>query len=654
MADPAPRAARRRRWPLFVAVPGLLIALLIVVLVLFWQWDWFIPLVDARASAALGRPVRIAHLHVSLGRIVAITADDVRIGNPANTPAALPPLAQIAHLTLHVDAGRYLKDRAVVIPLLDLDTPKIDAAATADGADNFTFSSTAPAPAAGQAKPSTPEIDLLTIEHGAAHVVVPRLKADLTLTLATHVAAQPELVIDAKGRYAGQPIIGHLVSGTVLALQDAAHPFPVDLQLANGATRIRLTGTLNDPIHFAGANLKLSLAGANMADLTPLTGIPIPKTPGYHVSGQLHYADRRIHLTAMQGVVGNSDVEGSLAVAPGARETVTADLQSRSVDLADLGGFIGSEPGSKGGANQTAQQRAAVARAEASPKLLPNTPINLPALKGADIHLKYHAAHVKGRSIPFDTLNVALDIVDGHIDLHPVSLGVGAGAISGDITLDPASGKLFHTKAKITLHHVDVSRLMAATHAFSGAGSLDGSASIVATGNSLASLLAHGDGTLDLSMHGGSLSALLVDLAGLEFGKAVLSAIGLPHQATIACLIGDFTLKNGVLFTRRMLLDTSESVIDGTGTIDLANERLRYVIRTRSKHFSIGSLPAPMGIGGTFKHPQVGPDLVKLGLRGGAAVGLGFLAGPLALLPTIQFGVGEKNRCAALQTAPAK
>jgi uncharacterized protein involved in outer membrane biogenesis len=531
----------------------------------------------------------------------------------------------------------------------------VDAAASPDGANNYTFAAATPGPATGTGKSSTPEIDSLTIENGAAHVVVPRLKADFTLKLATRAAPNPQLDVDATGRYAGQPITGHLVSGTVLALQDAAHPFPVDLQLANGATRIRLVGTLDDPLHFAGANLKLTLAGTDMAELYPLTGIPIPKTPGYTLSGQLHYADRHIAFTGMQGVVGNSDVEGTLSVAPGsAREDVTAALQSRRVDLADLGGFIGSEPGSKGGANQTPQQRAAVARAEASPKLLPNTPINIPVLKGADIHLKYHAAHIQGRSIPFDTLSVVLDIVDGHVNLHPVSLGVGSGAISGDITLDPVSNTQFHTKAAIKFQNVDVGRLMAATHAFSGAGSLDGSASIVTSGNSLAAMLGHGNGSLDLYMRGGSLSALLIDLSGLEFGKAVLSALGMPQQAAIACLIGEFTLKNGVLDTRRMLLDTSEAVIDGTGTIDLADERLRYLLRTRSKHFSIGSLPAPIGIGGTFKNPQVGPDLAKLGIRGGAAVGLGFLAGPLALLPTIQFGVGEQNRCAALRSAPAK
>jgi len=39
------------------------------------------PMVEARASAALGRPVSIGRLRIALGRVTTITADDVTIGN---------------------------------------------------------------------------------------------------------------------------------------------------------------------------------------------------------------------------------------------------------------------------------------------------------------------------------------------------------------------------------------------------------------------------------------------------------------------------------------------------------------------------------------------------------------------------------------------
>ncbi|HEX2939426.1 MAG TPA: AsmA family protein, partial [Rhodopila sp.] len=67
-----------KRRVLWFGVPVVLLALLIT----FWNWDWFIPIVDSRASAAIGRKVTMSHLHVGLGRVVTVTADGVTVDNP--------------------------------------------------------------------------------------------------------------------------------------------------------------------------------------------------------------------------------------------------------------------------------------------------------------------------------------------------------------------------------------------------------------------------------------------------------------------------------------------------------------------------------------------------------------------------------------------
>ena len=45
---------------------------LVALLIFFWNWDWFIPLVEADASSTLGRKVTLEHLHVRLGRTTLI------------------------------------------------------------------------------------------------------------------------------------------------------------------------------------------------------------------------------------------------------------------------------------------------------------------------------------------------------------------------------------------------------------------------------------------------------------------------------------------------------------------------------------------------------------------------------------------------------
>jgi uncharacterized protein involved in outer membrane biogenesis len=312
--------------------------------------------------------------------------------------------------------------------------------------------------------------------------------------------------------------------------------------------------------------------------------------------------------------------------------------------LTDLGGFIGSTPGRRDTPGETAAQRKETAQAEASLKLIPNTPINMPKLRAADVRLKYRGAHIEGESIPFDNIVVNLNITDGNITLKPLNFAVGTGEITSDITLSPLD-KGMHTTAQIDFRRVDLSRLMAATHLFHGAGVIGGSANINTTGASLAQMLGDGNGGVRLFMTGGDLSALLIDISGLEFGNALLSALGIPQRATLHCFIGDLALNHGILHTQMLALDTSESDVHGTGDINLAHETIDYTLRTEATHFTIGTLPTPINITGTFKNPSIRPEALPLAARAGAAIGLGILFPPLALLPTIQLGLGEHNDC---------
>jgi hypothetical protein len=319
----------------------------------------------------------------------------------------------------------------------------------------------------------------------------------------------------------------------------------VDLKLANGPTHVSLVGTLTDPLTFGGADLKLELAGADMSDLYHLTAIPIPATPAYRIAGRLDYAEHKFRFHNFRGVVGSSDLHGTIEEEPGReRPMVTADLASTNVDLADLGGFVGTTPGRLSTANQSAVQKRELTRTEAHPRLLPDTPFNLPKLRAADVKLRYRGEHIVGRSVPLDNLVVNLSILEGKIGLEPISFGVGRGRIAGTAALD-GTGNVIRAKAAVDFDHVDVARLMAATHMFGGAGAIGGHADIVTSGNSVAQMLGNGDGGLRLLMIGGDLSALLVDLSGLEFGNALLSALGMPKRTPVECMIADFALQRG-------------------------------------------------------------------------------------------------------------
>ena len=272
----------------------------------------------------------------------------------------------------------------------------------------------------------------------------------------------------------------------------------------------------------------------------------------------------------------------------------------------------------------------------------------------ANFEVHYTGEHIINKDVPLDKVVVNLSIENGRISLHPLNFAVGTGSIASDFDLNPVNNVL-HTKANIQFRQLQLARLMASTHAFAGDGTVGGAAHLRATGNSIAEMLGHGDGSMQLFMnHGGDISALLVDLAGLQVGDGILSLLGIPQKANIQCLVSDFTLTNGQLDTKALLLATTEANILGSGTADLTNETLNLGLTTQATHFSIGSLSTPINIHGTLKHPSVLPAAGPLAARAVPAVALGVLFPPLALIPTIRLGLGDKNACEdTLQTLHA-
>lgn len=632
--------SRRRIWYIGLGTP----LLLILLLVLLWDWNWLRPLVEMEASAKAGRPVHIGHFDVRLARAPLLVFDQVSIDNPKDFPGD-PQMGTIDRLSVRVDL-RSLLHGPIRVPEIAMERPNLVLAQAPNGDANWAFGGK---PVANPAPP--PEIGALTISDGTIRAVMVKPQADFTMKVATRAPAsggEAAILVDAKGTYANQPIEGHFVGGALLSLRDPAKPYPVDLTAVNGETRVSLKGTVERPMEMGGANLTLDLKGRDLADLYPLTGIPLAPTPAYHLAGKLDYTKAKITFRQFAGTVGSSDLNGDIGVEmrSGDIPLVTGDLTSHKLVLADLAGFIGGTPGKADSKNDT--HKAERAQAEANPKLLPDTPINLPKLRSADIEVKYRGERIESTSTPVDNLTFDLSVENGEIKLHPVTFAVGQGQIALDLALN-AQGPLVHMVGNADFRRVDVSRIMQSTKVFEGAGTIGGQIKIDTTGNSLAAMLGQGNGDVKLFMTGGDISALLVDLAGLDFGNSVLSLLGLPDRAPVRCMIYDAGLVKGDLQTRMLLIDTTEANVVGKGHVDLAHEQVDYQLTTDPKHFSIGSIPAPIDIKGALKSPSIAPDTTVLAERGAAAGVLGVLLTPLgALIPTIQLGLGEDNDCKSL------
>lgn len=106
--------------------------------------------------------------------------------------------------------------------------------------------------------------------------------------------------------------------------------------------------------------------------------------------------------------------------------------------------------------------------------------------------------------------------------------------------------------------------------------------------------------------------------------------------------------------SRAIVLDTTDTVIDGRGQVSLANETLDIVLDPSPKDQSILSFRSPLRIGGTFASPTAGPDKTALAGRAGIALVLGAINPLLALAATVETGPGQDADCSGVLTQAAK
>jgi hypothetical protein len=167
-------------------------------------------------------------------------------------------------------------------------------------------------------------------------------------------------------------------------------------------------------------------------------------------------------------------------------------------------------------------------------------------------------------------------------------------------------------------------------------------------GNSVADMFAAANGEGAIAMRGGEASTLTLVLTNLDLARAATLLLGGDQTAEISCAITAVHVKDGVMEPDLLVADTSAELIQGEGSVDFRNEKYDLRLHADSKKPSILALRGPVVVGGTFGQPNVHPAAGPVVARIGAAVGLGVLAPPLALLPLIDLGDAPDADCRRL------
>ena len=659
---------------------SVLLAVLVLIIV-FFDWNRIKPPLNAKVSEELHRPFAInGNLAVVWQREPAeggwrawvpwphVVAEDLSLGNPEWSKQ--PQMVTLKRVELRISPLALLAQR-VVIPRIDLTGPNADLQRLADGRANWTFQFDPKDP---DAEPSSWVVDIGAIGFDKGHVTLDdqSLKTQLDVLIdplgkpipfsdivgekaaktAQDKGAAPQdyaFGIKVKGQYHQQKLNGEGKIGGLLALQDSNRPFPLQAKVSIADTRVELAGTLTDPLNLGALDLRLKLAGASLGNLYPLTGVTLPDTPPYatdgHLIAKLHEPGGALfRYEEFNGKIGESDIHGSLAYLAGQpRPKLSGALVSNQLLFADLAPLIGADSNAK-------QKARGGDSKQPTDKVLPVEEFKTERWRDMDADVEFTGKRiVHSEKLPFNDLYTHLVLTDGVLSLEPLRFGVAGGKLDAQIRLNGRTEPL-EGQAKLTARGFKLKELFPTFEPMKTSfGELNGDADITGRGNSVAKLLATSNGNLKMLINDGAISRELMELAGLNVGNYIVGKIFGDKEVKINCAAADFDIKTGLATTRLFVFDTENAIIYIDGTANMATEQLDLAITPESKGWRLISLRSPLYVRGKFIKPDAGVKAVPLLLRGAGMVALGVIAAPAAgLLALIAPSGGEPNQCAPL------
>ncbi len=439
----------------------------------------------------------------------------------------------------------------------------------------------------------------------------------------------------AEGLYKGLKLAARGSGGPVLALRDESQPYPLKVDATIGDTGIQANGSVTSLLKFSAVDLRLALRGGNLAQLFPLVGMALPKTRAYAMSGHLTHSGTLWRYEKFSGRIGNSDLSGNAQVdTVGARPFMRGDLVSSLLDLDDLGPLIGSS------ARQTGKPQSA------SSHILPEIPFQPEHWNSvdADVSLKAHRI-ARAKALPLENLVTRLKMQDSQLSLDPLDFGFAGGHLKTVITLDGRQSPL-QARARIGVREVQLSKLFPSVPLTRASlGQINGRLELAGRGNSVGQMLASSNGSISLIAVDGKVSKLLMEQMGLHLLEILQLKLMGDRQVKLNCAVVDFGVKQGVLRSRTLVLDTEVNTLIGQGSIDLAQEKIDLTLLSKTKTTSALALRTPFHLSGTFAKPVLDLDRARILARGVGALALGVLNPALALIPLVELGPGVKSEC---------
>ncbi|KQY35374.1 membrane assembly protein AsmA [Caulobacter sp. Root487D2Y] len=660
-------------------IGAILLTVAIVVFLVLFDWNWFRGPVGRFASAQLNREVVITgdlRVHPwsfspkveALGVRVA-QPDWAAKADPKGSPAGTP-MAKVDRIAVQIKLLPLLKGD-VILPLLAVDRPDVRLLREGSGRANWTFGD----PKAPKKPLKLPAIQHFIIKDGQLRYEDQQRDVFFLGTVSSNEEVtgdgRGKFVLEGKGQLNRSPFTALVTGGPLLNISPN-RPYPFDAKVDAGSTHVLAKGQVTKPFNLGLFETQLTVSGADLNRLYALTGLALPNTPPYRISGHLTRNGQRFDFNKLSGRVGDSDVSGDLFVLMGReRPYLEADLQSKRLDFDDMGSLVGAAPATGRGETASAGQKVEAAQRDATQRLLPDATLQVERVKAMDAKVKYRALAVNAPGLPLKKVRADLTLEKGVLTLDPIAFTFSRGDLTGKIRLD-ANPKTPRTDLDLRLTNAKLEDFIPIQSGGKPAieGGVMARAKLTGYGNSVHRAASSASGQVTLVSPKGQIRQAFAELLGVNASKGLLLLLSKDNRETsVRCAVADFSVKDGIMTSNHIVADTGVVLARGKGTIDLRTERMDLRINGDSKKPRLVRLFIPITVKGPFMAPKVGLETGGAVAQGGVAAALGLFVTPLAaVLPFVTGGEAKDADCAGLvaearsdgapvkvaQTTPAK
>lgn len=632
----------------------------IVAFLVIFDWNWLRGPLGRYASAQLRREVAITgDLRVHPWSLSPkAEAYGVRIGQPAWAKDVDPgagQMVQVQRIAVQIKVPPLLRGD-VIMPFLALDKPDVRLLRAEDGKANWTFGGRQ------SDKPlKLPAIQRFVINDGKLRIDDRQRGALFVGTVNAQERADARgarFVLEGEGTLNNSAFMAEVSGGPLLNISPS-RPYPFDAQVRAGSTRVVAHGQVTRPFDLGRFETQLTVSGADLNRLHDLTGLTLPNTPPYRVSGHLVRKGPRYDFEKLAGRIGDSDISGDLFVLTGReRPYLEADLRSKRLDFDDLGSLVGAPPATGRGETASAGQKV-----EAAQRLLPDATLQVERVRAMDAKVSYRAETVNAPNLPLRKVSLKAALDKGVLTLDPLAFTFSRGDLSGKVRLD-ARPAVPRTDIDVRLTNGRLEEFIPIQSEGKPAisGTVMARAKLSGVGNSVHRAASTANGQVTLVAPRGEMRQAFAELLGVNASKGLILLLSKSDKETaVRCAVADFAVKDGVMTTNHLVADTGVVLARGRGTVNLATERMDFRIEGDSKKPRLVRLFVPITIKGPFLAPKVGLEPGKAVGQSGIAAALGSLVNPIAaLLPFVTAGEAKDADCADLvgdarqQGAPVK